>query len=350
MDVLTPRQLFLLLFWSFLSLTILLVYLSAAKTIRKRKQKRLIKSKEACRLALFNYLRDDSAEFQYPGRHALSELLLEYSNVLQDEDMQIRMTALAEKHLSGWLKKELKSFSWSSRMNALYIIENIRLYHLLEEVKQLAGKRHLTTEEEAVISRILASSGDEGFLKQIINSSRHLSDFTILSILQNCGPDHLRTFYQTYGDLPERLRYNLITLIGDLQLFEQKSLIEQLLMKGDEEEKLRSLKAAADMVLPIKPDIIAPFIYSPDWLERMMALKVIGSLRSEVFLDAAKDLLSDKEYMVRLEAAKTIFTFKNGKQLLEEVIYHSDDLFARDMALEWISKGGGRNESVRYNS
>jgi HEAT repeat protein len=269
-------------------------------------------------------------------------LLLEFSHVLQDEDVHKRLNTLASLHLSDWLKKKLKSGSWSSRMNALYVIEDLKLFHLLEEVKKIQKKRNLTKDEAAQILKILAVSNDSDFLPALANSRMNYSDFTVLSILKNCSADQIFACCRVYSDLPASIKYNLITLLGDLQLFEQRCLIERLLQSGDSEEKLRALKAVSDMSLPVQPDLLASFLHSPNWLERMMVLKVIGSLRAEIYQDDAKKLLGDKEYSVRLEAARALLSFKNGKQLLEEVIQFSEDLFARDMALEWISKGGSR--------
>ena len=72
----------------------------------------------------------------------------------------------------------------------------------------------------------------------------------------------------------------------------------------------------------------------------MMAAKAAGVRRISTFKDSLVTLLSDREYVVRSEAAKAILQFKGGVDLLRKVVSESNDGFAKDMALEWLGKEG----------
>ena len=69
-----------------------------------------------------------------------------------------------------------------------------------------------------------------------------------------------------------------------------------------------------------------------------MVIKVAGVQRMDEYKERLIELLSDREYIVRAEAAKAILRFKDGVSILTKVTEDSNDVFAKDMAIEWLEK------------
>ncbi|MGG4489938.1 HEAT repeat domain-containing protein [Metabacillus idriensis] len=339
MNILSVNQLFFLLISSMGVLIFLLLYLTAAKLFRKQKRKKMDESKERYRLPLYHYL-NDQAEFadNKMDAEAFSELLQEFAVVLDSETVKERLRNAAEKSLTKWLRKHLYSGKWSFRMNALYIIEDLRLFHFLDDIEKQYQVKKISASEEAQMLKIFAVSGEPGFISKLNMVRNDLSDFTFFTIFQSLPAEQLKQCILHYPQLKKPVKYNLINLIGEKQLFEHNVFLEDLLYTGDKEEKLRSLRAISDMGRLVHPEKIAPFLKSSSWQERMMAVKVIGALRIDAYKMDVKLLLEDREYLVRMESARSLVKFKDGRDELIDVINRSEDGFAKDMAIEWIEK------------
>jgi len=71
----------------------------------------------------------------------------------------------------------------------------------------------------------------------------------------------------------------------------------------------------------------------------MVAAKLIGSLKEERGIQRLIELLHDQSWWVRSQAGQAIDQFTNGKEILRSVFETSNDVFAKDMAWEWLHKG-----------
>jgi HEAT repeat protein len=105
------------------------------------------------------------------------------------------------------------------------------------------------------------------------------------------------------------------------------------------ELRLRALKALAVLGSVKEINTYLELLYSSKWEERMLAAKLVGNLKEERGLNRLIELLHDQTWWVRFQAGQAICLFPNGKEILEQVYTTSTDMFAKDMAWEWLHKG-----------
>ncbi|SIS45776.1 HEAT repeat-containing protein [Salimicrobium flavidum] len=69
----------------------------------------------------------------------------------------------------------------------------------------------------------------------------------------------------------------------------------------------------------------------------MLAAKVVGSLQLEDYRNELQSLARDREWRVRYAALEALRQLPQGPLLLEDVIEHHEDKYARDMASRLLS-------------
>ncbi|UGB30038.1 HEAT repeat domain-containing protein [Metabacillus sp. B2-18] len=337
--------LFILFLAMFFILISLFTYLLIIKHFHNQKRKKIDDLKETYRLDMFHFLQSGKEGSLQPDKTeekfiALIELLNEYSNVLDSEDVKGKISGFANKHLTNYIKSELKQRRWSLRMNALYSIEDFYMNHFVGELHKLYAKKNVTRTEKFQMLNLFAKFHDDQIVYYLKNVDPAISNFTLLSILSLLKEEHFNELADDFGALSKQMQYMIIETIGKKQYLHYINLIQKLLENSDEELRIRALKAFANTGAPIDEAILSKFFESTSWQVRMMAAKVAGVRRLSPFKDRLVSLLSDREYVVRSEAAKAILQFKGGVDLLRKVVSESNDGFAKDMALEWLGKEG----------
>ncbi|WP_338449965.1 hypothetical protein R4Z09_28120 [Niallia oryzisoli] len=341
-----------LLFILFLVLLFLLFslffYLMVKKYQKNQTRQQINALKEDYRLAVFHYLQNGQTELwgQDPEKEkvmALIELLSDYSHVLTGREVEERIYLFAKEHLTDFIKKKLTKKRWSLRMNALFAIEDFYMEHLVPSLHDLYQKRSTTTSEKAQILKLIAKYNDPKIVEYIkgINQNQNLSEFSLISILSIMDDEKLDELLSDFDELPNRTQYILVDMIGKKQLTQHHPLLQKLVLQDDAELRIRALKAYAQSGIPIDAKALGGFFEADNWQLRMMAARVAGMQRLDMYRESLLNLLSDREYIVRAEAAKAILRYKEGKAILQRVTEESKDLFAKDMAVEWLEKEGG---------
>ncbi len=340
-----------LLFILFLSMLFLLLslflYLIIKKQLNNQFQKKVQEYKEVYRLKVFRYLQtgeqDELGDFEENEEllKALVELLNDYSQLLNGSEIQKRISYFANQHLTNFLEKQLSQRRWSLRMNALYMIEDFYLVNLTEILHRIYNHKKTTVSEKAQILKILAKFDDKRVVDYIKYIDQDISNFSVLSIFLILNEEKLEKLVEGFQQLSTRLQYMVIETIEKRHLIKYHQFLLILVGNEDEEVRIRALKAIAKTGIPIDPEPINDFLQSNSWTTRMMAIKVVGMQRLEFFKPQLIELLSDREYPVRAEAAKAILRFKDGVTILTTVTKESTDLFAKEMAIEWLEKASG---------
>ncbi|PMC40674.1 hypothetical protein CJ195_02860 [Bacillus sp. UMB0899] len=339
---------FLLIFFlgMFFLLVSLFLYMMIVKRIRNETRKKIEGYKETYRLDMFHFLQSGNEGSLKPDGSqekfiALIELLNEYADVLDSEDIKQRISDFAKRYLTIYIVDQLKKKRWSLRMNALYSIEDFYMDHLVDLLHDIYNKKHISVTEKIQMLRLFAKFNDNKTVEYIKNVDSSISDFDLLTILSLFEEDSFNELVKDFDTFSKQMQYMIIETIGKKQYLHHHNLLEKLLQSDDEEMRIRTLKAYAYTGAPMNETTLRAFFSSSNWQVRMMAAKVAGARRLSVFEHQLITLLSDHEYVVRAEAAKAILQFKGGINMLKKVIEETTDRFARDMAQEWISKESG---------
>ncbi len=270
---------------------------------------------------------------------AMEELLSRYVKILEGEEEKKRLSDLASLYLQDYYRKRLKSKRWSHRMNALYHIEDFHMTNLLNEVVLLSKKKNISRQETIHVLRILASFHYNGLLDLLPNHYHNLSEYEYRGILMRLNQDLFDQFVLSFHKSTPPLQYAILDVISLKKAIKYRVFIENIFLTYKGEVKLRALKALAEIghVSNIEPYL--QLLHSSSWQERMVAAKLIGSVKEEKGIPRLIELLHDQIWWVRSQAAQSISQFPNGKVILQSVLETSKDAFARDMAWDWLHKG-----------
>lgn len=325
-------------------LTILLVYLVIRKVIHIRKRKLIESYKSKYSSTIYAMLMDGGLSRQItsgtePQLKAIEELLNQYQKMVERDEEKQRLTKLAEMHLQAYYQKGLKSMRWSKRMNSLFHIEDFNISGLLNDLLKLLDKKRVSHEELIYIVRILATFQYPRLFNLITTRFNDFSEIEYRNILIRLEQDQFDQFVFHFHKSTFSLQKAILGVIAIKKEITYLSFIENIFSNYTGEIRLRALKALAEIgnVKEINPYM--GLLYSPKWEERMMAAKLIGSVKEEKGITRLVELLHDQTWWVRFQAAQSICQFPKGKDILRSVLETSKDIFARDMAWEWLHKG-----------
>jgi hypothetical protein len=327
-------------------LTILLVYLLVRKARENNRRAKIERLKEKHRDQMFAYIyKNKNTRMLVPDNgiklRAFEELLGDFANVLTGEQAEQNITSFAAEHFVEYYRKNLTSRRWSQRMNTLYMIEEFNLSLLMPEVVTLYESKKITKAEESEILQLMAKFDHPELLKKVQSPKFALSEFTYRSIFNKMTPSTLEYAIAKYHQLPYHLQLPLLDIIGVRNLIHRGSFLAKLLRtsSGKEETQIRILKVIADIGYSLPNELVENYMNSSNWAIRMMAAKVCGVLREEALIPFLKKLLIDENFSVRNQAGKSLMLYPNGKTILQEIIQSTDDMYARDMAIDWLERG-----------
>ncbi|MDL0436848.1 HEAT repeat domain-containing protein [Niallia sp. SS-2023] len=325
-------------------LLILLAYLIARKLLENNRRQQINDLKEKIAQDVFLFLQDRSYELSFSAdsnieKEALEELLTKYSDILEGDQERQSLRILAAANLTGYYRKNVNARKWSTRMNTLYHIESFQLVELKEELIKLAEQEKKRSKEEKIqIYRILASFQYTDIF-MLINKQEYLAEKDYRSILTRLEAPIFEEMIARFDECVEELKLAILDVMGVKKDLEHITFLENVFQTYEGELRLRSLKAISNIGIVSNIDNYFPLCQSSVWQERMMAARLLGFAKQETALKLLKELLHDQSWFVRSQAAESIMKYKDGTKVLEEVLQHSKDAFARDMAWEWVNKG-----------
>ncbi|MDK8643051.1 HEAT repeat domain-containing protein [Niallia taxi] len=329
---------------SILILLVLLAYLVIRKVLENSRRKQINEIKENIAQDVFLTLQDKRNEFVFTAeslleKKALEELLTKYTEVLEGKQEKESLRMLAAANLTDYYRKNVTARKWSTRMNTLYHIESFQLEMLKDELIHLAEADSKRSKEEKIqIYRILASFQYEGIFS-LINKQEYLAEKDYRSILTRLDKDIFASMLERFEECVGELKLAILDIMGVRKELEYIRFLEDVFNSYEGELRLRALKAISNIGFVPSIDNYLPLCQSDVWQERMMAARLLGFVKGDTALLLLKKLLHDRSWWVRSQAAESIMKFKTGMVVLEDVLQHSTDPFARDMAWEWINKG-----------
>ncbi|MDP4106832.1 MAG: HEAT repeat domain-containing protein [Bacillota bacterium] len=327
-----------------LILVLLLLYLIIRKSIDLKRHRKIEAWKKTYNPLIFSVLSDGiysrGLSPSTPTQIiAIEELLSRYSKVLEWEEQVQSLTDLAAHYLTDYYRKRLTSKKWSTRMNTLYHIRDLRLFQLADDVRLLVDNKRISHEELLHALRILACSNHPDLLELLTNTFVRLSAIDYRTILICLEKNRFSLFMLQFHQCQPTLQKAILEVISTKKDMEYLSFVKNIFSSCSGEVRLAALKALAEIGFVENTDPFLELLYSNKWEERMMAAKLMGSLREERAISRLKELLHDPSWWVRSQAGQAISEFANGKEILQSVLDQSNDLFAKDMAWEWLNKG-----------
>ena len=325
-------------------LVILLTYLIIRKAFVIKKRRTIETYKQRYNSVIFKLLTDGGYSRELNPQNnqqlkAIEEMLSRYANVLEGEQEKKALSELASLYLKDYYRKRLQSKRWSRRMNVLYHIEDFHIRPLLKDVYKMVKKKGLSYEETVHILRILASFQFEDILGLLTKDFSNLSEFEYRSIVIRLEQKQMDQFVLSFHKLQTSLQMALLDVLSIKKELSYQYFIEKVFLNYTGEIKLRALKALASIGVVKDIDLYLDLMDSDKWQERMLAAKLIGSLKEEKGIPRLMELLHDRSWWVRHQAGQSISQFSNGKEILTRILETTKDPFAKDMAWEWIHKG-----------
>jgi hypothetical protein len=325
-------------------LFILLGYLTIRKAVDIKRRERISNYKVQYNPLLFFMLTEGSYARRLTPETALQqkaieELLSRYTTLLEGDEEKSRLSELASLYLTDYYRKQLKSKRWSTRMNTLYHIEDFQMSHLLEDVSRLLSRNRISREELVHVLRILAKFHFKQMFELLTQEFDHLSEYDYRNILIRMERKQFDQFILHFHKSNISLQKAILDIISLKRDMTYLSFLERIFESYKGEIKLRALKALAEIGYVKNVEPYLELLYSNKWEERMVAAKLIGSLKEERGIQRLIELLHDQSWWVRSQAGQAIDQFTNGKEILRSVFETSNDVFAKDMAWEWLHKG-----------
>ena len=287
------------------------------------------------------------SRYQY---EALEDMFSDFlSNVRFEKEFE-PIGDFVQQYFAPWYQKRLRSRSWSVRMNTLYFIHRFNI-----EVMQPDLIRHLSSnrcmpEEKFEIFLLLGEFECEN-LMELMTEAKELPVFLMNELLcRLVSQDNVDAYVDGFYDYPPSWQGAILEAVRDKHLRSDKlqRLLEELMVSMHSELRVKALKTIASLGYL---STIDPFIHWMDnrrvkgiWDhpqadgERLMAARLMGSIRHDRFIPYLNVLIGDRAYSVRTEAAKALRKYRQGKSMLTELASTHPDAFARSIAQEWIER------------
>ncbi|MFC4403416.1 HEAT repeat domain-containing protein [Gracilibacillus xinjiangensis] len=264
---------------------------------------------------------------------AVEEILIKYIKNVSSEELTSRITMFANLYLVDYYQKKLRHLRSSVRLNTLYRIIDFRMDRLYEYVAQMIdSKKKYTNQEYIYMYKIAIMHQPERIHRLLLHSTMNIGEYEYRQLLLLLSKKDREPLFASFDRLPVALRYALINAIGEESDRDQITFLERLIDSDDSEMRIRSLKAISTMGTVSDLERYMPIMDSNFWEERLMLAKIFNYFPVEQVSGPLQKLLTDKEWWVRYQAAKSLGNSANGKEILHQFIQTTDDPYGKEMA------------------
>jgi hypothetical protein len=272
---------------------------------------------------------------------ALEQLISHRMKLEQHATELQRIVQFADRYFVPLYKERLRNGTWSARMNTLLYIEMFQMRILLDDLLELLKKKNCTERERYIIYRILAGFQYEGIQQVIQFAAGQVPDHVIRQMLYPLPYTLLEDYVINFDSFPLSIGEHVLDV---LRVRNERSeslleLLEKLLVSEHRELRIKALKGLTNFGfmteeglsdLGTKVDVWR----SRHWTERLMLVRLMGHIRDVSFLPLLDHFIGDESYLVRSEAATSIWMYRGGRERLLEISMRHADKFAREMAAE----------------
>ena len=274
----------------------------------------------------------------------LQKILNGFSKTLRGESEQKRIHEIAESHLALSYREDLKSRTWSKRVNALFFIEDFHIQSLKKAVWDHLKLLKEEDEEFRQALRVLAVLKDER-LPIYLFEKDSIEIGLMKELLRRFNCEQIKTIEnkirESSGKEHETILLAFISFCGEDKYLDQLPFVEEMLTDNRKEVRLKALKSISSYQYTSKQENLTEFFQSEHWEERMYAAKITGIMSLQKLSRELISLMSDEVWWVRFAAAEALWKLPDGEILLEFVANEHEDKFARDMARQTMTQGNG---------
>ncbi|NGP45352.1 HEAT repeat domain-containing protein [Bacillaceae bacterium SIJ1] len=272
-------------------------------------------------------------------RDAADLVLTRYAHNIASEDVTKRIIQFTNTYLEDYYRKRLRSRRRSVHINALHKIMDFQMKFLLNDVYQsLERKIKYTPEQYLLMYKVISLFDQKRFVHYLLHPNFRLGEHEYRYLLIELQTAQITTLLKRFNDLPQNFQYVFIDLLGVQHYLQHISFLEGLLDDEDVEIRVRSLKAIANIGYPSSVERYKPFVHSGNWVERLMAAKLLVHLSEEHTLELLTELLEDSSWEVRSQAASSLKETRDGIQRLKQFMSTSEDEYAKHMVKDVLGR------------
>lgn len=231
----------------------------------------------------------------------------------------------------------LRSKKISSRLNALYFIENFYLMELEPDVLRLYKENKNNADLHPQASRTLAVLESPAFMKLFFHNDSEEPRYLYKEVIRRLNDKDFSQWMDTLAEHPnQKVREAVLAIASQKGDWNTIPLFEKAAEDEDLEVRLQAYKGFEK--LGVVPDTIVPadIASSEHWPERMMAARLWKVSHSRGVQHFIRELIKDSSWWVRYYAGEALSYHPNGEEELLFIQHASKDPFARDMAGQWL--------------
>lgn len=323
-----------------LAAAVLVLHLHYRNARRERTRQRLFKQ---WRPLVFAYL--DGAPLDQEIRRAarrqpvwLLRLCVHLATLMRGATFERLREMLAEAGLIDWLLKELHSRREARVTTAA---RALALFQVPEAKPQL--NRLVQSDSPAVVfsaalalARVAERQDLPPLLDVLAEFSATHQDLVVMVLLgyAEANPGEFADFLNGHEVRDDDLKVLVLETLGRLRLRESEPFLRaEVENPTSDEAGLKALRALGELRLMSSADLVRRAMNSANWETRAVAAWATGRLKDAQSLPRLQELMGDKMWAVRLNAANAMTSMEApGLDALQTVAETSEDPFAEDMA------------------
>lgn len=281
---------------------------------------------------------------------ALENTFSNYISILKFEDDFDPIRPIVNKYFIPRYKEKLNNGRWSDRMNALFFINQFQIKLMKQDLIDHLSSKICSNEEKIEIFLILAKFNDQTVL-ELLKKDQRIPPFFLTELMhQLIHIDNVDQYLDKFDQLPNYFQYPILDVIRikHLRTENTHNLLENLIQSNDRELRIRTLKTIASLGYISSTNLVLEIIENiksnNEWDnpgntgEKLMFARLMGEIRHQEFIPYLIELIADKAYIVRSEAAKSIRKYKQGEDVLLMIIADHPDSYARNISQEWLER------------
>ncbi|MDN4492692.1 hypothetical protein [Ureibacillus aquaedulcis] len=266
------------------------------------------------------------------------ELSYIYVYSVTSESTSQKLHLIAKKYLGNHYEKLLNSKRKGPRLKALARIEDYGNIEILKEGNG-ADKKTKTKEELLLLLSIYSKYDETTFRELFLKYESSITEYECRKMFNHLSKHALTSLISQFPGLESHSRYALIDTLSIKREFEYIPFLKGLVNDNDREVRIRGAKALYTMGIGDE-EVCFKLADSQSWEEKFMAAKLAQYTNFNRVKDILFQLLEDREWKVREQAARTIARHRDAGFWVEKYIESSSDQYAVGILREIMEREG----------